>query len=176
MLNPPVKGELDIIELINLDAAELELKEKKKKIDARIAQGAKGETLNSNELNPIVVLKPKPSSFTFSNKYLMEFDYSPPRPDEQKLMDKLITSFNTTKDAALRNRIVRIYRHGEMICIMNGHPKFVEEKKEEALRIKSQSKKRKKQLKLLNWCDNLFELERLSVRQSIRARKTIKMN
>ncbi|KAL8132330.1 hypothetical protein AgCh_007992 [Apium graveolens] len=27
-----------------------------------------------------------------------------------------------------------------------------------------------------NWCDNLFELERLSVRQSIRARKTIKMN
>ncbi|KAL8107959.1 hypothetical protein AgCh_024387 [Apium graveolens] len=168
-------GELDNIDLINLIAAELELKEKKKRIDERIAQvfgstakpsetvkhvtqlrpltlgemksgkGAKGELSISNELKPIVVFKPKPSTFRFSSKHPMEFDYSPPGPDEQKLMKKSIASYKTTKDALLRKRIAKIYRYGKLICIMNGHPKFVEARHEEDLRLKTKSKPTKKQ-------------------------------
>ncbi|XP_074336915.1 uncharacterized protein LOC141674090 [Apium graveolens] len=71
----------------------------------------------------------------------MFLDYSPPMPDEQKLIGKIIESYKTTKDAALRSKIARIYTHGQMTCVMSGHPQFVEAKKEEDMMIKPLPKK-----------------------------------
>ncbi|KAL8115198.1 hypothetical protein AgCh_021871 [Apium graveolens] len=75
----------------------------------------------------------------------MELDYSPLGPDEQKLMGKSIDSYKTIKDSTLRKKISRIYRHEKLICIMSGHFKFREAKKEEDLRLKSRPKPKKKQ-------------------------------
>ena len=116
-----IKGKLDGIDLIHVAAAEMKLKEQRKLMDERIDQvfgstkkstsvkhvtkveaipielkepgrNKVGEPSSKSEFRP-VVLKPKSSSFKFTQKHPMEFVFSPPRPDEEKLLADDIKSY-----------------------------------------------------------------------------------
>ena len=58
-----------------------------------------------------VVLKPKPSTFKFTQKHPMEFDFPPPRPEEGNLMVDDIKDYKNTLDVVRRARMAKIYRH-----------------------------------------------------------------
>lgn len=45
-------------------------------------KGDKGGTSLVDEVKPVVVLNPKPSTFRFTSKHPMQLDHSPTRPDE----------------------------------------------------------------------------------------------
>ena len=144
---PQIQGKLDSIDLINLAAAELKLKEQRKMIDDKMykvfgfasttstsvkhvtklepitveklqpGRHKGGEPSSKNEFKP-VVLKPKKSAFKFTQKHPMEFDFPSPRPDEEKLLVDDIKNYKNTQDVIRRARMAKIYRHGKLICVI----------------------------------------------------------
>ena len=54
----PTKGNLDVIDLINLAASELKIKEQRKKLDERISKVFRSTSPNSTSVNHIIKLKP----------------------------------------------------------------------------------------------------------------------
>ncbi|MDV3191318.1 MAG: hypothetical protein Q8832_02690 [Candidatus Phytoplasma australasiaticum] len=55
-------------------------------------------------------------------------------------MARSIIFFKDPTDSALKRRIAKIYRNGKEICVVAGHPQFVEAKKEEKERIRQEKK------------------------------------
>ena len=165
----PTKGKLDSIDLINMAATELKLKEQRQRLNERInkvfgststksksvkhitklkpltkgelklGKNRYGEPSIVNELKP-VVLEPKPSTFRFSEKHPMEFDFPPPRPDEEKLMGKDIMKYKASEDVVQKTIMAKIYRHGKLISVMSRHPGFAKAKREENLRLNNEAR------------------------------------
>ena len=101
-----------------------------------------GEPSSKNEFKP-VVMKPKHSSFKFTEKQPMKYDFSPPRPDSGKLMEEDILDYKETNDVVRRARMAKIYRHGELLCVVMGHPGFDAAKREEILRLSIKAREKK---------------------------------
>ena len=85
-------------------------------------------------------MKPKRNYSKFSDKNPMKIVYETPRPDEKKLLARSIAFFKDPIDSVLKRRIAKIYRNGKEICVVAGHPQFVEAKKGEKERIRQEKK------------------------------------
>ncbi|XP_074373866.1 uncharacterized protein LOC141714233 [Apium graveolens] len=158
---------LDSIDLINIEAAELKLKEQKKNIDERIEKVfspiasqdksvkhftqirpipidemklgnmKRGQTSSKRHPQDIMILKPKKHSSKHSSRNPMDLVYATPKPDEKKLLSPSIANHKDPRDSVLKKRVAKIYRHGKLIYVKVGHPQFGEAKREERLRLKS---------------------------------------
>ncbi|PZO92733.1 MAG: hypothetical protein DI617_09450, partial [Streptococcus pyogenes] len=177
-----IKGKLDGIDLIHIAAAEKKIIEQRKMVDERISQvfgstnkstfvkhvtkvesipielkeperNKVGEPSSKSEFKP-VVLKPKSSSFKFTEKHPMEFIFSPPRPDEEKLLADDIKSYKNTQNVVRRARMAKIYRHGKLICVIEGHPGFAIAKREENLRLNNETRESEAVAKALQEDEN----------------------
>ena len=85
-------------------------------------------------------MKPKRNYSKFSDKNPMDTVFEIPRPDEKKLLARSIAFYKDPTDSVLKRRIAKIYRNGKEICVVVGHPLFVEAKKEEKERIRLEKK------------------------------------
>ncbi|KAL8120932.1 hypothetical protein AgCh_017929 [Apium graveolens] len=152
---------IENIDLIQIAATELELKEKWKNIDEKIGnnfgQITKPDKLvkHFTQLRPIlinemslrnlekgqpsarrlllanVILQPKKNYPKNPSKIPLDLVYETSKPDEEKLLGRSITYHKDARDSVLKKRNTKIYRHGKLIRVMAGHPQFVEAKKEE---------------------------------------------
>ncbi|KAL8132389.1 hypothetical protein AgCh_008038 [Apium graveolens] len=116
----------DTLAWMQLNEQQQRIDERSEKVFGLIANKEKS-VKHFTQLKPITINemqleKGDKERVTISIKHPMLVDYSPPKPDEDKLMGASVASFKTTKDAMLRTRIARIYRYGKMICVMTGHP------------------------------------------------------
>ncbi|KAL8145899.1 hypothetical protein AgCh_003872 [Apium graveolens] len=167
-----IKGKLDGIDLIQIAAAELQVKEQRKKIDEKMQQifgstTSQSQSVKHNtkvesiimELKPVgrnkvgetssmdlkpMVLKPNNRSNKDSTKNpLKEVDFPLPKADEDKLLGRSISYLKETMDVAVRRNMAIIFREGKSICMMQGHPKFSIAKREETRRLKEEAKQLK---------------------------------
>ncbi|KAL8120650.1 hypothetical protein AgCh_017721 [Apium graveolens] len=128
---------LDIIDLINIAAAELKLKEQMKKIDEKIEKVfgpienqeksvkhftqlrqipisemslrmERGQTSARRHQKATVILKPKNHSSKHSDKNPLDLVYATPQPDEKKLIGHSITNHKDPRDSVLKKRIAKI--------------------------------------------------------------------
>lgn len=65
----------------------------------------------------------------------MRVDYPEAKPDNLKLMGAFIERTKNTKDRVLRSTLAFININGQVICVSEGHPKFVLSKTEETARM-----------------------------------------
>ena len=100
----------------------------------------KGQTSCIKSPKANIILKPKRNFSKFSDKNPMDLVYETPRPDEKKLLARSIAFYKDPADSALKRRLAKIYRNGKKICVVAGHPIFVEAKKEEKERIRQEKK------------------------------------
>ncbi|KAL8155490.1 hypothetical protein AgCh_000760 [Apium graveolens] len=128
---PPI---LDNIDLINIEAAELKLKEQMKKLDERIEKEfgpiankdksvkhviqlrpisidemklgnmERGQTSSKRHQHVIVILMPKKHSSKYSSKNPMDLVYATPKPDEKKLLGHSIANHKDPRDSVLKKR------------------------------------------------------------------------
>ncbi|KAL8119380.1 hypothetical protein AgCh_016774 [Apium graveolens] len=149
---PPALDSIDLINLataklesndkltkIDVVAAEKELDKKWKKIDVDIHKKF-GQTSYIKSPKADLILKPKRKYSKFSDKNHVDLLFETPRPDKKKLLTRSITFSKDSSDSVQKKRIANIYRNGREICVVAGHPLFVEAKKEEKQRIKQEKK------------------------------------
>ena len=70
----------------------------------------------------------------------MDTVFETPRPDEKKLLARLIAFFKDPTDSEHKRRIAKIYINGKEICVVAVHLLFVEAKKEDKWRIRQEKK------------------------------------
>ncbi|KAL8126804.1 hypothetical protein AgCh_013918 [Apium graveolens] len=97
----------------------------------------------------------------------MDIMYETPRPDEKKLLARSIVFYKDPVDSALNRRLTKIYRNGKEICVVVGHPMFVEAKKEEKERIRKEKKQAALDAKKLNSSFSSFVISKSDIRTSI---------
>ena len=83
-----------------------------------------------------VIFQPKRNYPKNSDKNPLDIMYETPKPDEKKLLGRSIIFFKDPRDLVLKKKIAKIYRNGKMICVVAGHPQFVDAKKAEKVRLK----------------------------------------
>ncbi|KAL8088484.1 hypothetical protein AgCh_038309 [Apium graveolens] len=98
----------------------------------------KGQPSARRLLQADVILHPKKNYSKNSSKNPLDLVYATPKPDEEKLLGRSIAYQKDPRDSVLKKRIVKVYKHGKLICVMAGHPQFAEAKKEENVRLKQQ--------------------------------------
>lgn len=75
-----------------------------------------------------------------SEKNHLDLVFETPRPDEKKLLARSIAFYKDPSYSVLKRRIAKIYINGKEICVVDGHPRFAEAKKEENERVKQEKK------------------------------------
>ncbi|KAK1355815.1 hypothetical protein POM88_049071 [Heracleum sosnowskyi] len=83
-------------------------------------------------ISPMSPIKPK-------GKNTERIFYPPPKPDEFKVLGKLITKCKESNHPSIRNQRAIIYKDSKEICIWVGHPNFAKAKAEESERAAMQA-------------------------------------
>ena len=186
------KGKPDGIDLIQLAAAEIQVKEQRRRIDERlqllfgstqdkstsVKYSTKIEPINM-ELMPVgshkdgeasskelqaIILKPNERSNKDSTKNpLKEVDFPPSKDDENKILGRSIAYLKKSMEEAVRRNRAIIIREGKSICVMQGHPKFSIAKKEEAKQLKADKRAQAKLEKQLK-SSQVEEMKGIEVR------------
>ncbi|KAL8099250.1 hypothetical protein AgCh_031785 [Apium graveolens] len=189
---------------IDVAAAEKELKEKWRKIDAEILQKfgpiqkpdkvfyhhsqvkhisvdemslnylEKGQTSCIKSPKANLVMKPKINYSKFSDKNPVDIVYETPRPDEKKLLARSIEFYKDPADSTLKRRLAKFYRNGKEIGVVDGHPMFVEAKKEEKERIRQEKKQTVLDAKKLKQKKNDEEMDDYIPKKSTTSTQTSK--
>ncbi|KAK1383707.1 hypothetical protein POM88_021442 [Heracleum sosnowskyi] len=87
--------------------------------------------VDARGISPMSPIKPK-------GKNTERIFYPPPKPDEFKVLGKLITKCKEINHPSIRNQRAIIYRDSKEICIWVGHPNFAKAKAEESERAAMQ--------------------------------------
>ncbi|KAL8094885.1 hypothetical protein AgCh_036413 [Apium graveolens] len=83
-----------------------------------------------------IILKPRVNYSKSSLKNPLDTVYEIPKPDEKKLLSRLIAFYKEPADSASKRRIAKIFKNGKEICVVAGHPQFAQAKREEKARLK----------------------------------------
>ncbi|KAK1384419.1 hypothetical protein POM88_022154 [Heracleum sosnowskyi] len=88
--------------------------------------------VDARGISPVSPIKPK-------GKNIERIAYPPPKPDEFKVLGKLIKESKESNHPSIRNKRVLIYRDSKEIYIWVGHPNFAKAKAEESERAAMQA-------------------------------------
>ncbi|KAK1385868.1 hypothetical protein POM88_023603 [Heracleum sosnowskyi] len=88
--------------------------------------------VDARGISPMSPIKPK-------GKNIERIFYPPPKPDEFKVLGKLIIESKESNHPSIRNQRAIIYRDNKEICIWVGHPNFAKAKAEESERAAMQA-------------------------------------
>ncbi|KAK1365850.1 hypothetical protein POM88_041411 [Heracleum sosnowskyi] len=102
--------------------------------DSRSEKGQSScfRNVDARGISPISPVKPKGNN-------IARIFYPPPKPDEFKVLGKLIIESKESNHPSIRNKRAIIYRDNKEICIWVGHPNFAKAKAEESERTAMQA-------------------------------------